>query len=84
MSAPILDLSLAEDIAPPPRRRGFFLGVLRERKAAVIGLAIIALFILLAIVAPYISPYSASAQTCSVYAPPSVHHWLVASTCSAN
>jgi peptide/nickel transport system permease protein len=76
VSAPILDLSLAEDIAPPPRRRGFFLNVLRERKAAVIGLAIIALFILLAIVAPYISPYSASAQTCSVYAPPSVHHWL--------
>jgi len=76
VSAPILDLSLAEDIAPSPRRRGFFLNVLRERKAAVIGLAIIALFILLAIVAPYISPYSASAQTCSVYAPPSVHHWL--------
>jgi peptide/nickel transport system permease protein len=76
VSAPILDLSLAEDIAPPPRRRGFFLSVLRERRAAVIGLAIIALFILLAIVAPYISPYSASAQTCSVYAPPSVHHWL--------
>ena len=76
MSQPILDLSVAEDIAPPPRRRGFFLSVLRERKAAVIGLAIIALFILLAIVAPYISPYSASAQTCGVYAPPSVHHWL--------
>jgi peptide/nickel transport system permease protein len=76
VSAPILDLSLAEDIAPPPRRRGFFLSVLRERKAAVIGLAIIALFILLALVAPYISPYSASAQTCSVYAPPSAHHWL--------
>jgi peptide/nickel transport system permease protein len=76
VSQPILDLSVAEDIAPPPRRRGFFLSVLRERKAAVIGLAIIALFILLAIVAPYISPYSASAQTCGVYAPPSVHHWL--------
>ena len=72
MSAPILDLSLAEDLAPAPRRRGFFLSVLRERKAAVIGLAIIALFVLLAIVAPYISPYSASAQTCSVYAPPSL------------
>ena len=76
MSAPILDLSLAEDLAPAPRRRGFFLSVLRERKAAVIGLALIALFVLLAIVAPYISPYSASAQTCSVYAPPSIHHWL--------
>jgi peptide/nickel transport system permease protein len=76
VSAPILDLSLAEDAAPPPRRRGFFLGVLRERKAAVIGLAIIVLFVVLAIVAPYISPYSASAQSCGVYAAPSIHHWL--------
>jgi peptide/nickel transport system permease protein len=58
------------------RRGGFFLGVLRERKAAVVGLALIALFVLLAIVAPLISPYSASAQSCAVYAPPSIHHWL--------
>ena len=75
MSA-IQDLPVAEGVAPPPRRRGFFLGVLRERKAAVIGLAIIAFFIVLALIAPYISPYSASAQSCSVYAPPSIHHWL--------
>ena len=76
MSASIQDLPLAEGTAPPPRRRGFFLGVLRERKAAVIGLAISRCSSLLAIVAPYISPYSASAQTCAVYAPPSIHHWL--------
>lgn len=57
-------------------RGGFFLGVLRERKSAAIGLGIIVFFILLAIVSPYISPYSASAQTCAVYAPPSIHHWL--------
>jgi peptide/nickel transport system permease protein len=57
-------------------RGGFFLGVLRERKSAAIGLGIIVFFILLAIVAPYISPYSATAQTCAVYAPPSLHHWL--------
>jgi len=76
MSTSIQDLPIADGLAPPPRRRGFFLSVLRERKAAVIGLAIIALFILLAIVAPYISPYSAAAQTCHVYAPPSMHHWL--------
>ena len=41
-----------------------------------IGLAIIVFFILLSIIAPYISPYSATAQTCAVYAPPSSHHWL--------
>jgi peptide/nickel transport system permease protein len=73
-------------IEPPPpaagteavstSRGGFFLSVLRERKSAAIGLGIIVFFILLAIVAPYISPYSASAQTCAVYAPPSIHHWL--------
>jgi len=76
VSASIQDLPVAEGVAPSPRRRGFFLSVLRERKAAVIGLAIIAFFILLAIVAPYISPYSAAVQTCSVYAPPSIHHLL--------
>jgi peptide/nickel transport system permease protein len=76
VTVPIQDLSLAEGTVPSPRRRGFFLSVLRERKAAVIGLAIIVFFVVLAIVAPYISPYSASAQTCGVYASPSVHHWV--------
>lgn len=57
-------------------RGGFFLGVLRDRKSAVAGLGIIVFFVLLSIVAPYISPYSASAQTCAVYAAPSIHHWL--------
>jgi peptide/nickel transport system permease protein len=76
VSAPIQDLLVAEGTAPTPRRRGFVVSVLRERKAAVIGLAIIAFFVLLAIIAPYISPYSATAKTCAVYAPPSVHHWL--------
>jgi peptide/nickel transport system permease protein len=76
VSASIQDLSIAEGTAPSPRRRGFFLGVLRDRKAAVIGLALIAVFVVLAIVAPYISPYSASSQSCAVYAHPSVHHWL--------
>jgi len=76
VSASIQDLSVAEGTAPSPRRRGFFLGVLRDRKAAVIGLALIVFFVVLAIVAPYISPYSASSQSCAVYAHPSVHHWL--------
>ena len=76
MSASIQDLPAAEGVVLSPRRRGFFLDVLRERKAAVVGLAIIVLFVLLAIVAPYISPYSASTQTCAVYAAPSIHHWL--------
>jgi peptide/nickel transport system permease protein len=66
----------AEGTGAPPHRRGFLRTVLRERKAAVVGLAIIVLFVLLALVAPLISPYSATAQSCGVYAPPSIHHWL--------
>jgi len=77
MTLPIQDPSLAaEGMGVPPRRAGFLRGVLRERKAAVIGLTIIAFFVLLAIIAPFISPYSATAQTCRVYAPPSGQHWL--------
>jgi peptide/nickel transport system permease protein len=58
------------------RRGGFFLDLLRHRKAAVVGLGLIAFFVILAIIAPLISPYSSSAQSCAVYAPPSIHHWL--------
>ena len=77
MSRPLADPALAaEGLGVAPRRGGFFLEVLRERKAAVIGLAIIVFFIVLSVVAPYISPYSATAQTCAVYAPPSPQHWL--------
>ena len=77
MTLPTQDPSLAaEGLGVPPRRHGFLRSVLRERKAAVIGLTIIAFFVLLAIIAPFISPYSATAQTCRVYAPPSGQHWL--------
>jgi peptide/nickel transport system permease protein len=77
MTLPIQDPSLAaEGLGVPPRRAGFLRGVLKERKAAVVGLAVIAFFVLLALIAPFISPYSATAQTCAVYAPPSSRHWL--------
>jgi peptide/nickel transport system permease protein len=77
MSLPVQDPQLATDgLGMPPSRRGLFRQVLRERKSAVIGLGIIVFFVLLSVVAPYISPYSASVQTCAVYAPPSARHWL--------
>jgi len=77
MTLPIQDPSLAaEGLSVPPRRAAFLRGVLKERKAAVVGLAVIAFFVLLALIAPLISPYSATAQTCAVYAPPSGRHWL--------
>src|SRR5262249_2542903 len=77
MTLPVQDPTLAaEGLGVPPRRHGFMRTVLRERKAAVIGLAIIVFFIVLSVIAPYISPYSATAQTCHVYEPPSASHWL--------
>ena len=77
MTLPLQDPMLsAEGQGQPSHRTGFFRTVLKERKAAVIGLSIIVFFVVLAIVAPYIAPYSVTEPSCAVYAPPSIHHWL--------
>ena len=77
MTLPVADPMLAAGgLGVPPRQRGLFLTVLRERRSAAIGLGLIGFFVVLSVVAPVISPYSASAQTCAVYAPPSLHHLL--------
>ncbi len=77
MTSAVSDPQLVvEAIGAPPHGRGFFRTVLRERKAAAIGLAIILFFVVMALAAPLIAPYSTTAQTCAVYAPPSIHHWL--------
>jgi peptide/nickel transport system permease protein len=77
VTLPLQDPQLAvEAEGQPSTRRGFFRTVLRERKAAVVGLSIIVFFVVLSIIAPYISPYSITEQTCAVYAPPSTAHWL--------
>ena len=77
MTLPLQDPQLSvEAEGQPSTRSGFFRTVLRERKAAVVGLSIIVFFVVLSIIAPYISPYSITVQTCAVYAPPSGAHWL--------
>jgi peptide/nickel transport system permease protein len=77
VTLPLQDPQLAAEAeGQPSTRTGFFRTVLRERKAAVVGLSIIVFFVLLSILAPYISPYSITEQTCAVYAPPSSAHWL--------
>jgi peptide/nickel transport system permease protein len=77
VTLPLQDPQLATEAEGQPSTRvGFFRTVLRERKAAVVGLSIIAFFVLLSILAPYISPYSITEKTCAVYAPPSSAHWL--------
>jgi ABC-type antimicrobial peptide transport system permease subunit len=71
VTLPLQDPQLAvETGGQPSTRSGFFRTVLRERKAAVVGLSIIVFFVLLSIVAPYISPYSITQQTCAVFRAP--------------
>jgi peptide/nickel transport system permease protein len=48
--------------------------LVRQQKAAVFGLVVLAIFIVVSLIAPLIMPYSPTAQTCAVFAPPSSHH----------
>jgi len=57
-------------------RAGLLRQAILERKAASLGLFIIVLFVVLALAAPVIAPYSTTARTCAVFAPPSAKHWL--------
>lgn len=75
MSLKIQDPALLEEGAGTKAvGGGFFRSILRERKAAVLGLAILLFFIGLAVVAPAIEPYPIDQQSCAVFAPPSAHH----------
>ncbi len=65
----------AEEVLESPARRA--LRRLIKRKGAVIGLAVLSLFIVLAVFAPLISPYDAIATSWSlVRKPPSAPHWF--------
>ncbi len=57
-------------------RAGLIRQAIAERKAAALGLGIIVFFVILAIAAPLIAPYSTTAPSCAVFAPPSANHWL--------
>lgn len=50
-------------------------GVLRD-KSAIIGLVVIAFFVLTAVFAPLLAPYSITEPSCEVFAPPSSAHWF--------
>ena len=67
-------LAAADDIESPARRA---LRRLLRRKGAVIGLVVIATFIVLALFAPVIAPYDPIATSWSlVRKPPSALHWF--------
>jgi peptide/nickel transport system permease protein len=72
MSAP----GLTVVAAPVSPRAGALRRIITERKAATVGLAIIIFFIVLALAAPLLAPYSNTAQSCAVFARPSGRHWL--------
>lgn len=76
MSPAVQDTSLAVEGAPVRWSRGLLRQVIRERRGAAVGLAIIVFFVILAIIAPLIAPYSTTATTGSVFAPPSAKHWF--------
>jgi peptide/nickel transport system permease protein len=68
-------LSLAAETSDSPRARA--LRRLARRKAALLGLGLIALFTALALLAPLIAPYDPAAQSwATVRKPPSLAHWL--------
>ncbi len=71
-----LDSALMRDAAvESPMRRA--LRRLLRRKGAIFGLVVIALFVLVAVFAPLISPYDPAAQSWTlVRKPPSWSHWL--------
>jgi peptide/nickel transport system permease protein len=65
-----------EPVTGASRRGDFFWKLLKDRKAAAIGLGVLVFFVLLSVIGPYVAPYSSTAQSCAVFAAPSVHHWL--------
>jgi peptide/nickel transport system permease protein len=76
VSAVVQDPGIALEGAAVRSRAGLLRQVLAERKAAAVGLAIIAFFVALAIVSPLVAPYSTTVQTCPVFAAPSARHWF--------
>src|SRR5258708_37053098 len=74
MSAVATEAGLAGTVSRG--RAGLIRQAITERKAAALGLGIIVFFVILAIAAPLIAPYSTPAPSCAVFAPPSANHWL--------
>jgi peptide/nickel transport system permease protein len=74
MSALVTETVLGGPVSPG--RAGLIRQAITERKAAALGLGIIVFFVILALASPLIAPYSTTARTCAVFAPPSGSHWL--------
>jgi peptide/nickel transport system permease protein len=69
----------AELHGPPPkrgRRGGWFVQILQDSTQAKLGLAVLLFFILVAVIAPWIEPYSVHDKSGPVYCHPSLKHLL--------
>lgn len=53
-----------------------FAGLLRARPSAMVGMGILLFFVVVSVLAPWISPHSTHLASGSVYAPPSSRHWF--------
>lgn len=73
-------LTPLETTPDPPARRGARTGTLRravvDSGQAKVGLTVLALLVLMAMVAPWITPYDIHTQVGEVYEPPSLQHPL--------
>ena len=69
----LVEAPVAQESQP---RRGFIREVLFGQRASVIGLVVLLFFVVIAIIGPWIEPYSTTTQVGPVYAPPSSQHWL--------
>jgi peptide/nickel transport system permease protein len=70
------DKSAEAGIEATPDRRGFVRTTILGQKQALIGLIIVVLFVLIAIFAPLLAPYSIHEKTGAIYEAPSSAHWL--------
>lgn len=69
-------LTAAVVSAPTTSRRPRLGQFLWTNKPALIGLVLLALFILMAFIGPLLAPYSEHATSVEIYAPPSGKHWF--------
>jgi peptide/nickel transport system permease protein len=76
VSAIATESGLGGHVPPVRPGAGLLRQALAERKAALLGLGVIVFFVVLAIFAPLLAPYSTTAASCAVFAPPSGAHWL--------
>jgi peptide/nickel transport system permease protein len=66
----------ADELVTASRPHGFFRSVFLGQPQATVGLTILVLFLLIAVFAPVLAPYSPNEKTGAIYEAPSSAHWL--------